>query len=477
MALPRLSDALRAVNDLAVADLAPVWALPVAELAGALLDVVPAAVERWGEAADSVAADWYDELRDLDDVAGRFSAIVEPGDLGAQALAGWAAEPLGRPVPDVATARLRAEGGMQQRLANAASLTVTRSAVADPAARGYMRRTDPGACRFCRMVASRGAVYTRETARFSCHPGCYCEALPAWGGRALPVAPYRKSDRPNNAEELARVKQWINDNHGLLDDVAAGERARVDQRRDQDTAAWLDAEDDYQHALAYWRRVDAEDLHSVPAAQAAEPPAPPAAESPLEKALREFEEAVESGDDDRIDAAAAALEQAEDDAQKAADKAARDAERKAAKANADADRIVELIEEGWEPAEAEAEVTGRTVESIRRRDFIAQARADGHVGAGFDELLVSVFEERIAEMALAAENATNGFMLKRQYQLTINPKQLWLVNDVTARKWMSDEMAAWFDANGRLTRPILREMILRGDYSGRFNQQGQDYLQ
>lgn len=479
MATPRLSSALRSVTDLAVTDLAPLWSLPVAELAGALMDVVPAAVERWGEAGEAVGADWYDDLRDLDNVKGRFSAIVEPGDLGAEALAGWAAEPLNQDVPDLSAARRRAEGGMQKRIVNAANRTVTLSAVADPAARGYMRRTKFGACRFCLMVASRGGVYTEATARFACHEHCYCEAVPAWGGRGLPVAPYRKSDRPNNAEERARVIQWIADNHGALAAVAARDTAAAGRQRDEDTAAWLDAEDDYEHALAYWRRVDDEDLHSLPPAELAEPtpPAPAPVESALDKALRELEEAVDSGDDARVDAAAAAVELAEDAERAAADKAARDAERKAAKANAEADRIVELIEDGWDPVEAESEVTGRTVESIRRRDFIAQARADGHVGAGFDELLVSVFNERIAEMALAAENATNGYMLKRQYELTVNPKQLWLVNDTTARKWMTDEMAAWFDENGRLTRPMLREMILRGDYSGRFNQQGQDYLQ
>jgi hypothetical protein len=40
---------------------------------------------------------------------------------------------------------------------------------------------------------------------------------------------------------------------------------------------------------------------------------------------------------------------------------------------------------------------------------------------------------------------------------------------------MSEEMAAWFDENGRLTRSALREMILSGNYARRAT--SQDYLQ
>ena len=149
------------------------------------------------------------------------------------------------------------------------------------------------------------------------------------------------------------------------------------------------------------------------------------------------------------------------------------------KAAAQSAQILKLIdEEGWDPAEAESEVTGKSVESIRRRDFITQSRAEGHAGAGFDDLLSSVHQRMIDELAIAAEDATNGYMVKRQYMLKVSPKQLWSVNDATARKWMSDEMAAWFDENGRLTRSTLREMILSGSYSAqRFARSNQDYLQ
>src|SRR4029077_12152252 len=126
----------------------------------ALFETIPALLDRWGIAAASAAADWYDELRDTENISGRFTAIIEPlGDLGAQALAGWAAEPLSLPEPDLLSAKSRIADGLQKRIVNSANKTVTGSAAEDPQSRGYMRRTRPGACKFCIMVASRGGVY------------------------------------------------------------------------------------------------------------------------------------------------------------------------------------------------------------------------------------------------------------------------------------------------------------------------------
>lgn len=225
---PPLRESLLVVAELAVQDLAPVWRLPTPDIGQALFDVVPGVVQKWNLAAASIAADWYDELRDREAVAGHFTAIVpDLRDQGAHALAGWGAEALQEPTiqrveppqpvkPDrlspVESAQDRVEGGLQKRLVNAANLTVTESSNADPQARGYMRRTRVEACKFCIMVASRGAVYTKSSATFACHERCYCEAVPAWGGKALPVGPYKPSDRPSTPADRERVRRWIREN-------------------------------------------------------------------------------------------------------------------------------------------------------------------------------------------------------------------------------------------------------------------------
>lgn len=210
---PALPVALAAIAEASIQELDPVWALEPARILPALFDVLPSLVSKWGTASASAAADWYDGLRETAAVPGRFLAIVpQLDDLGADALASWAAQPLQEQVPDVETARYRIDGGLQKRLVNAANLTVTTSAEQDPQARGYMRRTRPNACKFCVMVASRGAVYTKASATFACHEHCYCEAVPAWGGQPLPVGPFKPSARPQTAADRARVRKWIKDN-------------------------------------------------------------------------------------------------------------------------------------------------------------------------------------------------------------------------------------------------------------------------
>ena len=216
--MPSLATDLQTVTGLAEADLEPLWTVENADqLVAVMYDVLPGAVETWSSAAQSVAAEWYDEEREREEIAGTFQAIVEPiKDLGVYALVGWATEPLLQPEPDFAAARYRAVGGVQKRLANSANYTITGSSAADPQARGWMRKTRPNACNFCIMVASRGAVYTEKTSRFACHERCYCRAAPAWGGRPLPVEPYKPSERDLSEaqrQELNRqARAWINSN-------------------------------------------------------------------------------------------------------------------------------------------------------------------------------------------------------------------------------------------------------------------------
>ncbi|ASR77942.1 head maturation protease [Mycobacterium phage Bella96] len=214
-----------------------------------------------------------------------------------------------------------------------------------------------------------------------------------------------------------------------------------------------------------------------------EAPAPAAAPKPAKRTLddveAEFQAAVEAGDDVAIDALVAEMEKLEAVEKKAAERAAAKAAAKQAELEVNTDRMLELIEQGWDPAEAESEAFGLSVEFIRRRDFMAEARAAGHEGRSFDELLGWVFEERITEAYFAAEDATHGQMLKRAYGpggRNIDPRKLWTLNETTARKYMSEEMAAWFDEHGRITRAGLKEAVLSGSGNWR-NPMTADFLQ
>ncbi len=349
----------------------------------------------------------------------------------------------------------------------------------------WARHASANACGFCRMLATRGAVYRGEALAKKSHDRCHCTAVP---------------DRDGTYEPPAYVEQWQADYNLARSDgarspaqIARGmERAaqkrvqaaaeRVAERRHAaDVGRWLDAEDEHLAAVDYWRRVDAEDLHTMAPAEAKPIEVPD--ETPMERAARELDEALASGDDDRVERAAIALENLEDAERKAAERKARNRERardrRAAKANAQADEILAKIEQGYDPAEAEAEVTGKSVEAIRRRDFVRMARLEGLPGNTFEQLLSSAFHKHISELAIEAENATNGFMVKARFDGKVNTKNLWYVSDKKAREWMSDEMAEWFDQHGgRITRQIFKQMILSGQYGlRRYTAMGEDFLQ
>lgn len=184
------------------------------ELRDTLMDVLPSLVETYGSAAATVAADWYDELRDEASATGRFTAIpAEIPDAGTHALIGWAAQT----ATDDASFRSLLGGGMQRRIANGARGTITRSSVADPRSAGW-KRIGSGACTFCRMLIQRDQLYSEATADFAAHDDCNCQAYPLIeGAEPIDVKDYVKSrryteDDEKRATENARVREWMEQN-------------------------------------------------------------------------------------------------------------------------------------------------------------------------------------------------------------------------------------------------------------------------
>jgi hypothetical protein len=181
----------------ALADLGASWVTGSAEtVRDALEGLLPDLVALYGSAAASLAADWYDESRDMAAVDGRFRAIVaDLPDLGAtDALAGWGTGPLFQAEPDMAAAQSQVEGGLQKLVGDMHRQTVVRSLAADPQAKGWARQTTGKSCPFCVMLAGRGAVYSARTANFSSHNHCDCMAVPKWGDSTgvLPYVPSQK---------------------------------------------------------------------------------------------------------------------------------------------------------------------------------------------------------------------------------------------------------------------------------------------
>lgn len=249
-----------------------------------------------------------------------------------------------------------------------------------------------------------------------------------------------------------------------------------------------------------------------------------AVQAEFERVLDEFAEACDSGDDDRINAALAKMDAAEarlNEATQAAEvdlddddhdlepdddgledsadsydpddpesvppgyetiaeifgvKAAReDYERDQAsrpEMTAADRRRYELMDQADAKAEAEgieyeqalAELQGLDLDQLRRREFVANAKLQGLSSTNFADLLDELHRRLAFDWLLMAEDATRGHMLSRRTQAVggFDESMLWRVNDQTARRHMSPEMAEWFDEHGRITKADLERMIEAG---------------
>jgi len=152
------------------------------EARDALLEIVPPMGYRYSLAAAALGADWYDDLRDQAEVRGRYVATPsEPvGPARWESLVRWGVSPLYGAVAAPDDALTLISGGFQRTVANGHRLTIVENAVADPKAQGWARHGSGASCSFCRMLLSRGAVYTEATSGFESHDHCNCYAAPSW---------------------------------------------------------------------------------------------------------------------------------------------------------------------------------------------------------------------------------------------------------------------------------------------------------
>lgn len=78
---------------------------------------------------------------------------------------------------------VKASGSMTSLVLDGARETVLRMVRRDRQALGWQRVTSGDPCPFCRMLASRGAVYkSRRTAEFEAHDHCSCTVEPYYEG-------------------------------------------------------------------------------------------------------------------------------------------------------------------------------------------------------------------------------------------------------------------------------------------------------
>ena len=181
-----------------------------------LLDAVPSLIAYYADGSSALAADFYDDERERASARGRFTAepvIPDRAEKIGRAIA-WAAQPLIEPA-DV-TAEMRLAEVVQLETARPYRETITANRRRDPQSAGW-RRVSGGGCAFCRMLASRGAVYRDETARFASHTNCHCTAAPVFRGQDGPeasVMQYVASKRTRSDRERAALRDYLAENFG-----------------------------------------------------------------------------------------------------------------------------------------------------------------------------------------------------------------------------------------------------------------------
>lgn len=192
----------------------------------AMFAAIPLIVSEYAPGSAALALDWFEEIRDEARPRVRFTPTprLTITDDDVTAMVANATESLrdierqieadSQRLLDEITAEL--EKAVQREVAAGFRETIVENARDDPAAVGWKRFARPGACKFCLMLAGRGGVYTRATARFAAHTDCGCIAGPEFGGQdewaeATPVQ-YLASQKTRTPEQRARLRDYLNEN-------------------------------------------------------------------------------------------------------------------------------------------------------------------------------------------------------------------------------------------------------------------------
>ena len=178
-----------------------------------LLVAVPSVIDYYADGSAALAADFYEEQRELAGVSARFSAepVVVDRTVKIRSAIAWAAAPLLVDPDDVVETSLRLSGIVQLETARPFRDTILTNSHNDPQSVGW-RRITRGGCKLCRMLADRGAVYRKETATFAAHPNCHCTAQPVYKtdvGEEASVMQYKASRRSKTEAQRADLRAYL----------------------------------------------------------------------------------------------------------------------------------------------------------------------------------------------------------------------------------------------------------------------------
>lgn len=162
----------------------------------ALMDFLPELGDQYAGATSMVAAQFFDELIDIQDVAKPVAAdtIMFEDPNRWRSLVDWGADDYVFDVLGDDSVYSRLAGGITKTLTEIAADTMIGNAQLQPTRLSAQRVPKPGCCAFCSMLASRGAVYSPESAG-------------GVVGRGAPVGSHRlaKGIRPRGSRRLGEL--------------------------------------------------------------------------------------------------------------------------------------------------------------------------------------------------------------------------------------------------------------------------------
>lgn len=183
----------------------------------ALLNGVPEIIGYFSEGSAALAVDFYEEERIRAGVQDRTFVtefVVNDRTVKIRRGIAWASDPLFS--DDEETAAQRLAEVVQLETAKPYRDTILTNRRNDPESVGW-RRITSGGCKFCRMLADRGAVYRHSTAQFASHPNCHCTAQPVFRdndpGTEVGDFQYMASRRNKTPETRRRVREYLEANY------------------------------------------------------------------------------------------------------------------------------------------------------------------------------------------------------------------------------------------------------------------------
>lgn len=155
------------------------------------LGSVSAVTREFSSASISLSADYYEAMREQADVSGRFTPPVnEPWTTDSvEAYLKASTDRLLKTLDDPAAAlEAQIESEASRIMLNAGRYELIGATHADEKARGWVRVARPGACAFCRLLATRKPYKSEQGATFKAHTrfngkggDCRCVVEPVFG--------------------------------------------------------------------------------------------------------------------------------------------------------------------------------------------------------------------------------------------------------------------------------------------------------